>query len=104
MVQDEPIPCPICSQSVRIDKINEHIDSGCKMPVSSDNTKQKNAWNKIFDTRPKGKARASDEDEGKYLPKASYTVLKDKQLRELLSKYELSTAGDRNALIARHQR
>lgn len=38
------------------------------------------------------------------LPKASYSLLKDKQIRDLLAAHELSTAGDRSQLIARHER
>lgn len=38
------------------------------------------------------------------LPKASYSVLKDRQIRDLLAAHELSTAGDRSQLIARHER
>jgi hypothetical protein len=38
------------------------------------------------------------------LPKASYSVLKDKQIRDLLAVQELPTAGDRSQLIARHER
>ena len=38
------------------------------------------------------------------LPKASYSVLKDKQIRDLLATQELPTAGDRSQLIARHER
>jgi hypothetical protein len=38
------------------------------------------------------------------LPKASYTVLKDKQIRDLLAAHDLSTAGDRSQLISRHER
>ncbi len=38
------------------------------------------------------------------LPKASYAVLKDKQIRDLLAAHDLSTAGDRSQLIARHER
>ena len=38
------------------------------------------------------------------LPKASYTVLKDKQIRDLLAAQDLSTAGDRSQLISRHER
>jgi len=37
------------------------------------------------------------------LPRASYSVLKDKQIRDLLTASELSTAGDRSQLIARHE-
>jgi E3 ubiquitin-protein ligase RAD18 len=38
------------------------------------------------------------------LPKASYAVLKDRQIRDLLAENDLSTAGDRSQLIARHER
>lgn len=38
------------------------------------------------------------------LPKASYTVLKDKQIRDLLAAQDLSTTGDRSQLISRHER
>ena len=38
------------------------------------------------------------------LPRASYSVLKDKQIRDLLTANELSTTGDRSQLIARHER
>jgi hypothetical protein len=38
------------------------------------------------------------------LPKASYTILKDKQIRDLLATQDLSTTGDRSQLISRHER
>ena len=38
------------------------------------------------------------------IPKASYTVLKDKQIRDLLATHDLSIFGDRSQLIARHER
>jgi len=38
------------------------------------------------------------------LPRASYSVLKDKQIRDLLAAHELSIVGDRSQLIARHER
>jgi hypothetical protein len=43
-----------------------------------------------------------DPDADEPLPKKSYGVLKDKQLRELLQEYDLPTQGDRNTMIARH--
>lgn len=42
------------------------------------------------------------EDDGDHLPTVTYSTMKDKQLRELLDHYNLSTAGDRAAMIARH--
>ena len=41
---------------------------------------------------------------GTPIPKASYSVLKDKQIRDLLTTHELSTAGDRSQIISRHER
>ena len=38
------------------------------------------------------------------IPRASYTVLKDKQIRDLLAAHDLSTSGDRSQLITRHER
>lgn len=38
------------------------------------------------------------------LPKVSYAVLKDRQIRELLQEEKLSTNGDRSTLESRHAR
>jgi len=46
----------------------------------------------------------SDAERDTPLPKASYTVLKEKQIRDLLAAYDLTTSGDRSQLIARHER
>lgn len=37
------------------------------------------------------------------LPKENYHLLKEKALREQLSEFNLATAGDRQALAARHR-
>ena len=53
------------------------------------------------------RSKASAKDSGSDmspLPKVSYTVLKDKQIRDLLAQSGLSISGERNVLIARHQR
>jgi len=42
------------------------------------------------------------EDEDEYIPTVTYHTMKDKQLRDVLSQYQLITTGDRNAMIARH--
>ena len=36
------------------------------------------------------------------LPKPSYSVLKDKKIREMLYEHQLPTTGSREQLIARH--
>lgn len=38
------------------------------------------------------------------LPKVSYSMLKDKHIRDYLAEWDLSTTGDKSALTARHQR
>ncbi|KAI0045147.1 hypothetical protein FA95DRAFT_1561436 [Auriscalpium vulgare] len=104
-VDDKLIDCPACAHRVHMDKINQHLDSGCKLPPSTVTTsaKQKDAWSKIFsgETRKKGKDRTGDDAP---LPKVSYAVLKEKQIRELLAEHDLPTTGERSLLIARHQR
>ena len=42
--------------------------------------------------------------DGDRLPSASYNMLKDKKIREMLAEHGLPTAGERTALVARHQR
>jgi len=46
---------------------------------------------------------AQESDPDHRLPKLNYHTMKEKQIRELLSQAELSTTGDKNALMARHQ-
>ncbi|VDC03901.1 unnamed protein product [Peniophora sp. CBMAI 1063] len=105
---DELVPCPVCAKSTRIADMDAHIGNGCKTSGLKPATKQQNAWSKIFDgagAGGKGKTKKSRTDnDDDYLPKASYNMLKDKQVRDLLSEHELPTAGDRATLVARHQR
>lgn len=49
------------------------------------------------------KLTRSGDDEEDRLPKVSFHIMKEKQLRELLARYELSTVGDKNTLVARYQ-
>jgi len=111
-------------------RINDHLDTKCKnYSISSDGTNasssklgQKDAWSKLLDGKKSGKdkntftavasvgrssTRETPEAEVETrapLPKASYTVLKDKQIRDLLAAHDLSTTGDRSHLISRHER
>ncbi|KZT28666.1 hypothetical protein NEOLEDRAFT_1108091 [Neolentinus lepideus HHB14362 ss-1] len=104
---EELVDCPMCTKRVQMKRINTHIDSGCRSPLRSDDERprskgaQKNAWSKILDRKGKGKER---DDDWTPVPKASYQVLKDKQVKDLLIDQQLPTTGDRNAWIARHQR
>ena len=47
--------------------------------------------------------RVQESDPDHRLPKLNYHTMKEKQIRELLSQVELSTTGDKNTLMARHQ-
>lgn len=49
------------------------------------------------------RSRDADE-EPERLPKVTYAVMKEKQLRELLQGHKLLTTGDKATLAARHQR
>ncbi|KAI9456678.1 hypothetical protein BJY52DRAFT_544693 [Lactarius psammicola] len=109
------VECPVCGKSVPMAKINDHLDNKCKhYSISSGDTNassskpgQKDAWSKLLDGKRSGKNKEKLEAEVEImtpLPKASYTVLKDKQIRDLLVAQDLSTAGDRSQLISRHER
>ncbi|KAI0279826.1 hypothetical protein BGY98DRAFT_1089058 [Russula aff. rugulosa BPL654] len=97
------IECPICIKLVPMTRINDHIDSGCKSYLLL--SEQKDAWSKLLDGKRVGKEKEKAEPElDTPIPKASYTVLKDKQIRDLLAAHDLPTSGDRSQLIARHER
>ncbi|KAH9977341.1 hypothetical protein BGW80DRAFT_1288714 [Lactifluus volemus] len=100
--------CPICGKAVSTARINDHLDSNCKKYISSGKSSslsksgQKDAWSRLLDGKRSGKEKEAEVDTP--IPKASYTVLKDKQIRDLLAAHDLSTAGDRSQLIVRHER
>ena len=108
--------------------INDHLDSNCRSHVSngkvasSSRSGQKDAWSKLLDGKKSGKERwvsilssmmltlnfdTREKPDGELdtpIPKASYAVLKDRQIRDLLAENDLSTSGDRSQLVARHER
>jgi len=102
------IECPVCAKNVPMARINNHLDSKCKYylsTASSSTSGQMDAWSKLLGGKKNGKEREKpDAEPDTPLPKASYTVLKEKQIRDLLAAYDLSTSGDRPQLIARHER
>jgi hypothetical protein len=57
------IECPVCSKSVPMTRINDHLDSGCKSNLlsgktaSSSKSEQKDAWSKLLDGKKSGKER-----------------------------------------------
>ncbi len=66
MKQDEDnskIECPICTKSVHMTRINDHLDSGCKSyllsgkTASSSKSEQKDAWSKLLDGKKNGKEK-----------------------------------------------
>ncbi|KAK0442972.1 hypothetical protein EV421DRAFT_1710525 [Armillaria borealis] len=104
-------PCPVCGKTVKLEIINQHLDSGCK--TFGFNNSSKSAWSKLMTPRvnpekskqnqAKGKERSlSVEDEA--LPKVSYDTLRDKQIKGLLQDQGLPTSGDRALWITRHQK
>ncbi|GJJ12250.1 hypothetical protein Clacol_006491 [Clathrus columnatus] len=112
----EEVSCPICFRHVLMSSINSHIDNGCKGYLAredpklggSDKLKSKAAWNSIF-KQDKRKIYNSPQDSeipdhDSKLPKVSYGTLTLSGLKTLLSDFGLSTTGDKDALIARHER
>ncbi|KAF8894717.1 hypothetical protein BD779DRAFT_859472 [Infundibulicybe gibba] len=104
-LKDEFVTCPLCNASVKLKRINEHMDRNCDQlgsveQAGNKNSKQKE-WGKIMGQSGKGKA---NDDDAFPLPKASYGTLKDKKIREMLSEHGLPTHGERSACIQRHQR
>lgn len=100
--------------------INNHLDNGCHSPSASSHPppspsknkgKQKQEWTQLFQgagsgagaKKGKGNSRAAELDEHtEPLPKVAYDTVTQKRIREILTEYELSTAGDKNTLAARH--
>ncbi|KAF5379869.1 hypothetical protein D9757_007208 [Collybiopsis confluens] len=125
---EELVDCPACHKPVKHQKINQHLDNDCQdEPEPGRSTKYQ--WDHILGSKSqlgksankKGKERsvlptssyvagaawfnrASSEEKDSPLPKKSYDTLKDKTIKEFLREHDLSTAGDRKTLVARHQR
>lgn len=89
---------------MRLNFVDAHIESACKNGIVTDTTAKpasKAAWASIF------KNKASPEDAQipvKRLAKVSYGTLTLSALRKLLSEKGLPTTGDKDELIARHER
>ncbi|KIK63525.1 hypothetical protein GYMLUDRAFT_40568 [Collybiopsis luxurians FD-317 M1] len=108
---EDLVECPMCSRRVKLGNINQHMDKSCKDEPEPTHS-SKSQWDNILGSKSqaaktskkRGKERASSSEEDSPLPKKSYDTLKDKAIRDLLQDYDLTTSGDRKALIARHQR
>ncbi|KAH7889980.1 hypothetical protein F5I97DRAFT_1849069 [Phlebopus sp. FC_14] len=112
MKPDSLINCPACNKSVEYQLINRHMDGpDCGSSTSSKSkplpkSGAKAEWSKILgNNSKKGKGKIDSLDDAtERLPKVSYTVLRDKALKDLLISQKLPVSGDRNAWITRHQR
>ncbi|KAG2348402.1 hypothetical protein BDR05DRAFT_874190 [Suillus weaverae] len=103
------INCPICNVSIVMGDINTHLDSGCQKISSNASgaatSDAKDQWSKLFLKMGKSRDNGIDVDNAtERIPKASYDVLKDKQVKDLLHAHSLPIFGDRKTWIARHQR
>lgn len=110
MVQGgQMVNCPVCNVSIVMGDINTHLDSGCQK--KSFNTSgaaisgAKYEWTKLFLKKGKNRDNGIDANSAtERIPKASYDLLKDKQVKDLLHAHSLPILGDRKTWIARHQR
>ncbi|KAG1835570.1 hypothetical protein EV424DRAFT_1562661 [Suillus variegatus] len=110
MVQGgQMVNCPVCNVSIVMGDINTHLDSGCQK--KSFNTSgaaisgAKDEWTKLFLKKGKNRDNGIDANSAtERIPKASYDLLKDKQVKDLLHAHSLPILGDRKTWIARHQR
>ncbi|KAG2138948.1 hypothetical protein DEU56DRAFT_801007 [Suillus clintonianus] len=103
------VNCPICNVSIVMEYINTHIDSGCQKKMSNTSgaatSDAKGQWTNLFSRKGKSRDNGIDVDDAtERIPKASYDVLKDKQIKDLLHAHNLPILGDRKMWIARHQR
>ncbi|KAG6890381.1 hypothetical protein C0992_001772 [Termitomyces sp. T32_za158] len=103
---DDLVDCPLCNKRVKFKVINQHMDNGCKdsRPISTSARSTAADWQKLMGKSSKGKQKDNGNDDDEYpLPKASYSTLKDRQLKDMLIENGLPTGGDRNQWIQRHQ-
>ncbi|KAG8888115.1 E3 ubiquitin-protein ligase rad18 [Tulasnella sp. 332] len=121
------IECPQCAELVEYIDINEHLDNGCVTPSSApsrrkriktvgtgDGGEGKRAWQNIFNGTASSSKKSNNAKNSNHasrsasppvrLPREAYDTLKDKQLRERLSRFDLATTGTRAKLQARHER
>ncbi|KAG1736814.1 hypothetical protein EDB19DRAFT_1720511 [Suillus lakei] len=103
------VNCPICNVSIDMGDINTHLDSGCQKNTSNASgaatSGTKDQWSKLFSKKGKSRDNGIDVDNAtERIPKASYDVLKDKQVKDLLHAHNLPIIGDRKTWIVRHQR
>ncbi|XP_063081260.1 E3 ubiquitin-protein ligase RAD18 isoform X3 [Cavia porcellus] len=78
------VDCPVCSVSIPENHINKHLDSCLSREEKKDSLR-------------------SSAQKRKQLPKTVYNLLSDRDLKKKLKEHGLSTHGNKQQLIKRHQ-
>lgn len=108
---DRRVECPICSMSISERNINSHMDT-CLSKTISATSRSSSPVDRHAErpesTGPTGGAKvsaaaAAPAATAARMPKMTYHVLKDPQLRKLCKDLGLSTRGDRSQLEWRHR-
>lgn len=86
--------------------INQHIDKGCPSsdaaasPSNGISSSAKSAW---FQKLGKPSAKASNTPRSR-LARPNYSVMKETDIRKMLSEFQLSKIGSKDRIIERHRR
>ncbi|KAJ7581489.1 hypothetical protein C8J56DRAFT_266020 [Mycena floridula] len=101
------VDCPVCQKKVSHEKINQHLDNNCSIPIAKSKadsgSERKDAYSMLMSPKGKGKEKAEIPEDDP-IPKVSYDTLKEKQIKDLLQEHGLSLAGDRHIMATRHQK
>jgi E3 ubiquitin-protein ligase RAD18 len=95
-VDDGLVECPICSERVKIERINGHIDSVHANPAPQTSSRKPTPLGGLLKS---SKPPPSHE----HLPAVSYNMMNDSALRKKLSSLGLSQTGSRQQLERRHR-
>ncbi|KAF8321677.1 hypothetical protein DL93DRAFT_2072487 [Clavulina sp. PMI_390] len=115
---DPIVPCPICGSELPVSQMDPHIENGCASLDKQGSGSKAAAWSNLFSSaasgsgsngtgasssasKDKGKKKAitviTDDDPEKRdpIPKVTWSLMKEKDVRGLLEQYGLPTDGDR---------
>ncbi|KAA8904647.1 hypothetical protein FN846DRAFT_907678 [Sphaerosporella brunnea] len=102
---DGLVACPVCSRRMKVDAINAHVNKCLDNPVPAPSAAPASnpalvtpAVRQLRSTRTATRSGPLFER----LPKLTYSMLKDKQLRQKLRELGISDAGSRKLLEERH--
>ncbi|KAL1777867.1 E3 ubiquitin-protein ligase RAD18 isoform X1 [Sigmodon hispidus] len=84
MKLDTKVSCPVCGVSISENHINKHLDS-------------------CLSREEKKESLRSSSHKRKPLPKTVYNLLSDRDLKKKMKQHGLSTQGNKQQLIKRHQ-